>query len=1244
MRSFRPIFALAAVLLAVAACASDEPPKDPDLADEESGGDDASEASDLESKGDGEKESEGDSSQGEKADEQAVNDDGYGYDDDWNNVGSQEPKEQQQEQKTEPQEEEEEEPALANAPQNNPPPEPEPAPEPEPVVEEPPVDPEPAPIAEEPPPPPPPAPPPPPPAQEGELPPITSGPPLVKQDVKPLFASLIWVGYDHVERDGVGRVEMVTRGSPRFNVFQERNQKDQPELVVRFFQTALRVKLKRDIDASEFRSPVAFIRMRPDEEENHVDVIITLRDAVQPRMYSKNGDVMLSFPLPDHYFGNNTIGDAPVAKAEVLPNSNVMPYVDDGSDLSEGMKVAKAFTSNPGDDAFKNAPPDGGEPVEPEAPPEAPPEATTPDGLPPDFSTPPEQGVPPADAPLVSNAQGAQGQLGGDQFAGNGQGTEDQGVNEEENVDDIGFGGNGSELDGEPPAAGDGFDGNVPPEGDPAQQALPAEEVEGGQQEESDETESLDEDTLEDFDDGEGESTSQIEKFDVRLRKLLPHIAALMIAPGAFGQAAASTSASAHVGDDAWQAFSVAGVAQDDLGLEEGGGDDLGGGDDFGGGGNQTGGNQTGGNQTGGNQTGGNQTGGNNLGGGNQTGGNNFGGGNQTGGNNLLGGGNNTGNAAPATNSAFGNGNTTGANAAAGANAAPVNAGVANAAPVQATQAVDTGDGAAAGEPPVDGQPDLAGDEQTGAESEAAPQPSSGGRPIKLDFRGAPLTEVIRMLGDESGVNFIFPPDIGAKQIYVNLNGVPFNDALKALLEANALGMVEAGPNIVRIDTLERLAADKEAEEKRKKAEIKLRPTKVLIYRLSYAKVEDAQKMLTEMLGAAAREDDRISVQLDVRTNSIIVNAPPNDLAMVKALLERIDLETPQVKIASRIVEVQKKFQEIFGVSWTPTFNFDQGRGLGFGNLAFPHSVNSRFAVDAGGNAANAGTLGLRIGSINNATTLDLALAMEESRSTVEILQSSNLIVEDNAEAEIVAGSSDFFRFNTRAAAGGGEDIAEVTYNLTMKVKPHITADGAVQMKVTLESDTPAQPQSQNGGAIAAKNNRGVTTSLLRKSGETAVIGGIYNTQKSKGNGGVPGLMSIPIIGALFRSANELEEKRELLVMVTPTILSGGKAVAGDGGGGDAAGEGEIAANVQNINDDSGGGGGGGGGGQANFNFDQGNQGGGQNAGFDGDEGQGGLNQGGQQQGGQQQGGQQQQGSDQEEPAEDQGETAEQEE
>lgn len=1229
---------LVSTLIGLVSCSSDDAPKDPDLApiqDEENTGDGSldsakNQQSDQNDASSNANAAENEADNQEAADDepkkQAISDDGY--DDDWNNMGSQQQKQQQQKAEatnTQQQQQEQDEPPLVNASQNQPP-EPEPAPEPVAnTAVEPPLDPEPAPVVQEAAPPAPEQPAVPtevaPPSPPPELPNVVSGPPLVKQDIKPVFASLIWVGYDHVERDGVARVEIVTRGSPRFNVFQERNQRDQPELVIRFFQTTLRPKLKRDIDASEFRSPVAFIRMRPDEEENHVDVIITLRDAVQPRMYSKHGDVMLTFALPDHYFGNNTIGDAPVAKAEVLPNTNVMPDVDGGSDVSEGVKVARAFITNPGADAFKNAPADGGQPVQPEPELPTPAPESTPDGLPEDFQTPPseEELAPPANIPMVNNVPVQQGNNSTNVFPATQATMEGQGLNAQANSQNLDFDDNTGEpeFDGEPTAGNDNF-GAEPETGvNGAQQAIPANELDGEM--EGEESETLDEDTLDDFDNGEGESSSEIDKFDVRLRSFLPQFAALLITPlspliirpWSYEVAIAQLV----VAEDDWQAFGIAGVAQDNFGGDANEPADAGGGDDdFLGGDSDTGGNNFG--------TGQNAATGNNFGGGNNpaAGANNFGGGNQTNNTNPAGGGaNNFGNtnapvAGNQATSANGNAGNLAAPAGIGDNQVPANAAFGNQAPVNgggnvapinnggATNVVPVNNtganasnvaapdgGAAPGEPPVAGEPDLAGEEQTGADSEAAPQPSSGGRPVKLDFRGAPLTEVIRMLGDESGVNFVFPPEIGAKQIYVNLTGVPFNDALKALLEANALGMVQIGPNVVRIDTLARLAADKEAEEKRKRAEVKLRPTKVLVYRLSYAKVENAQKMLADMLGAAAKEDNRISVQLDARTNSIIVNAPANDLAMVKALLERIDLETPQVKIASRIVEVQKKLQQLFGISWAPTFNFDQGRGLGFGNLAFPNSLNSRFAVDAGGTGQSTGSFGLRVGSINNATTLDLALSMEESRSTVEILQSSNLIVEDNAEAEIVAGSSDFFRGAPRALGQGGEEVIEVTYNLNMKVKPHITADGSVQMRVTLESDSPAQPQTQGGQAIAAKNNRSVTTSLLRKSGETAVIGGIYNTQKQKGIAGVPFLMNLPIIGALFRKSNDNEEKRELLVMVTPTILNPAKGQLNSDGL-EPSGEGEIAANVQDATNN--------GGGQGNFGLNaEANQGATNNAG-----------------------------------------------
>src|SRR5690606_11990927 len=115
----------------------------------------------------------------------------------------------------------------------------------------------------------------------------------------------------------------------------------------------------RDIDASEFRSPVAYVRMRPDEAESLVDVVMTLRDEVRPRLYSKHGNVLLTFAVPDYYYGNASVGNAPVSQAEILPDANVMPEFDEGTEIPEGMKVAAAYVPNPAAVAFQEAPADG---------------------------------------------------------------------------------------------------------------------------------------------------------------------------------------------------------------------------------------------------------------------------------------------------------------------------------------------------------------------------------------------------------------------------------------------------------------------------------------------------------------------------------------------------------------------------------------------------------------------------------------------------------------------------------------------------------------------------------------------------------------------------------------------------------------------------------------------------------------------------------------------------------------------
>ncbi len=1064
-----------------------------------------------------------------------------GYDDDWNNLNSQQQKannnknnkkneianEEPPLQNAQPQQEIQENPPIQNVANQ---------PAQQFLVDEPVVDEEPAPVpenivqtVEEPVAPPPVAP-------EPSVAPVVSGAPLIKQDVEPIFAQLFWVGYDYLEKDSLVRIEIVTRGSPRYNLFQERNKSDQPELVLRFFNTRLRQKVRRDIDASQFLSPVAYVRMRADEIENSVDVIITMRDAVRPRMYSKYGNILLTFPIPDHYFGNAAIGSAPIAKAEVLANANIMPELDTDSEIPEGLKIAKAFVNNPGKDALGEIPSDAGEQVDTETLPVSNGVSSGNGELPADFVN---TEIPVQEENLTIPNQNVSNNF--EQNAGFGdQQSNLPFENNAEDVEEENFGENGTTQQGT-----DDFDfgGNQSVNAQQGATNFSEEELNGNATEPVEENtgEELDEDSLDNYEDEDDGSQEDINKFDVNNQHKMGN-------PGLLVAGFIVTQ------------LSINAVAQDNFEEEEGG--------DFADvqsqGQSQAQGQGQGQSQIQGNvandsniengslgnsnqNAAQNENTGNfpsneegeedflNEGNGNNSEGNNFG---NSGNNNLENSANNafptnSGNTTNTTNTTVGNGNTGNAllpanNSGNGATLNPVP-------PVNETVPV--------GEPALNENPDLAGPETEGTENENPPEESAGGRKIKLDFRGAPLREVIRVLSDESGVNFVYAPSVENLPIHISLSDIPFNDALKALLSSHSLGMVEIGPNVVKIDSLAAIAAENRAIEERRTAELRIRPTKILVHRLSYAKADLVATTIRPMLTAAASGDQRVNIQTDTRSNSIIVNAVPELLAVAKSLLDRLDLETPQVKIASRIVEIIKTNADRFGISWGTPFNLDQGRGLGFGNLVFPNYMLSRYTVDAGGTAPATGNMQFRLGSMNNTMALDLALSLEEAVGTTEILQSNDITVDDNTEASIVAGREDIMP-PTGLGPQGAAQRPPVTYNLALRVTPQITGDGSVQMSIFIDSADPTEPSSP--AADAARVTKTVQTKLLRRSGETAVIAGVYNSDVKKIKGGVPFFSKIPIIGALFRSARSSETKRELLIMVTPTILpSIGKGSSG---------------------------------------------------------------------------------------------------
>jgi type II secretory pathway component GspD/PulD (secretin) len=200
----------------------------------------------------------------------------------------------------------------------------------------------------------------------------------------------------------------------------------------------------------------------------------------------------------------------------------------------------------------------------------------------------------------------------------------------------------------------------------------------------------------------------------------------------------------------------------------------------------------------------------------------------------------------------------------------------------------------------------------------------------------------------------------------------------------------------------------------------------------------------------------------------------------------------------------------------------------------FPNNLVSAFSVDSGATSAanGAGKFDIHMGSINNMTALDLRLRVGELTDQTRSLQNNNVLVVDGEKADIQAGTVDYFQIPT---GNGQTSMSSVSYLLSLEVTPHITVDGAVQMVIKIENNSPTKPSST---AAASMSTRSLTTNMLKKSGETAVIGGMYTTDYQDSKQGIPILQDIPILGWFFQSLAKKEARRELIILITPTIVS----------------------------------------------------------------------------------------------------------
>jgi type IV pilus secretin PilQ/predicted competence protein len=418
------------------------------------------------------------------------------------------------------------------------------------------------------------------------------------------------------------------------------------------------------------------------------------------------------------------------------------------------------------------------------------------------------------------------------------------------------------------------------------------------------------------------------------------------------------------------------------------------------------------------------------------------------------------------------------------------------------------------------------------------------GHPVSLDFQGADLRAVLRGFSEISGLNMVIDPDVQGT-VDIILNEVPWDQALDVILRGNQLDYTVDG-TIVRIARVDTLRKEQDSRQALAKSAADAGILAVRTFSLSYARAS-AVAPLVKKAALSARGD----VQIDDRTNTLIITDLPPKLEMAANLLSTIDRAEPQVEVEARIVQTTRDFARAVGIQWglngrvmpdvgnTTSLAFPNQGTLG-GRLGSQGSTDPRAsateqtstAVKLGVNDANS-AIGLALGAVNGAFNLDIALSALERTGKGRVLSTPRLTTQNNIEAEVAQG----IQIPIQTVANNTVTVSFKDAVLVLKVTPQITAANTVIMKITIENATPDFSRQVNG--IPPIDTQRANTQVQINDGSTTVIGGIFVSQEQSSNDKTPVLYRVPLLGWLFKRDRVEDSSRELLIFITPRILKG---------------------------------------------------------------------------------------------------------
>lgn len=399
---------------------------------------------------------------------------------------------------------------------------------------------------------------------------------------------------------------------------------------------------------------------------------------------------------------------------------------------------------------------------------------------------------------------------------------------------------------------------------------------------------------------------------------------------------------------------------------------------------------------------------------------------------------------------------------------------------------------------------------------------------VSLDFKDADIKNILKILSIRSGLNIIATPDVQGV-VTVQLTDVPWREALSVILSTYSYAYEQKG-NIIIVSTIEDL-------KKRREDAVSLAEQENLITRtlpLNFAQADAIIESLKKL------NSSRGTIDFDQRTNMLIVTDIETKIDQIADAVSQLDETTPQILIEGKIIETSFTDTENLGVDWTTTakitgpvrphnWPFGTKDGSNFTTTNFPSAGGLGTTVDT----FTYGTL-----SLAGVTAIFNAL---KTRSNTNIISNPRIVTQNNQTAKIMVGTQypiPSYNFNEETGQLKVSGFEYKDIGIIFEVTPHANSAGYITMDIKPQVTAKGDDVTFEGATIPQIINRSAETKVMIKDGETLVIAGLIQSDKTNTRQHVPILGSIPVVNLLFRNKDIEDTKTDLLIFLTPHIIT----------------------------------------------------------------------------------------------------------